>query len=250
MAASGNLVYVPFVNLCFDATATGIKSANFNGGTGGLAAIDSATGKIVWQHNLPSPAYGAATVANDVVFTATLAGKIYAYDTKTGKALWTTTGPAGINSFPAVTKSMLIIGAGATSKIKNPKNEIVAYSLNASGAAKTQSTPKAPPAPPSTGSGAKATPAAPSKGTTVQVKGGEFFFRLSAKSAKAGPVTFLFQNIGHVEHDFSIDGKTTPLIQPGQTAKLAVTLKKGSYPYLCTVPGHAEAGMKGTFTVG
>jgi uncharacterized cupredoxin-like copper-binding protein len=39
------------------------------------------------------------------------------------------------------------------------------------------------------------------------------------------------------------------LIQPGQTTKLAVTLKKGSYPYLCTVPGHAEAGMKGTFTV-
>jgi uncharacterized cupredoxin-like copper-binding protein len=28
-----------------------------------------------------------------------------------------------------------------------------------------------------------------------------------------------------------------------------VTLKTGNYPYLCTVPGHAEAGMKGTFTV-
>jgi uncharacterized cupredoxin-like copper-binding protein len=25
--------------------------------------------------------------------------------------------------------------------------------------------------------------------------------------------------------------------------------KKGKYPYLCTVPGHAEAGMKGVFTV-
>ena len=25
--------------------------------------------------------------------------------------------------------------------------------------------------------------------------------------------------------------------------------KAGSYPYLCTVPGHAAAGMKGTFTV-
>ncbi len=42
----------------------------------------------------------------------------------------------------------------------------------------------------------------------------------------------------------------TPLIQPGQTTKLAVTFAKaGSYSYLCTVPGHAEAGMKGTFTV-
>ena len=87
--------------------------------------------------------------------------------------------------------------------------------------------------------------------TTVQVKGGEFFFRLSTKSvAKPGTVTFVFKNIGHVLHDFKINGKKTPLIQPGKTAKLVVTFKKkAKYPYLCTVPGHAEAGMKGVFTV-
>ena len=87
--------------------------------------------------------------------------------------------------------------------------------------------------------------------TTVQVKGGEFFFRLSTKSvAKPGTVTFVFKNIGHVLHDFKINGKKTALIQPGKTAKLVVTFKKkAKYPYLCTVPGHAEAGMKGVFTV-
>jgi uncharacterized cupredoxin-like copper-binding protein len=87
--------------------------------------------------------------------------------------------------------------------------------------------------------------------TTVQVKGGEFFFRLSTKSiAKPGKVTFVFKNTGHVAHDFNINGKKTPLIQPGKTARLIVTFKKkGKYPYLCTVPGHAAAGMKGTFTV-
>jgi nitrite reductase (NO-forming) len=87
--------------------------------------------------------------------------------------------------------------------------------------------------------------------TTVQVKGGEFFFKLSTKSvAKPGAVTFVFKNIGHVLHDFKINGKHTPLIQPGKTAKLVVTFKKkAKYPYLCTVPGHAEAGMKGVFTV-
>lgn len=87
--------------------------------------------------------------------------------------------------------------------------------------------------------------------TTVQVKGGEFFFMLSAKSAaKPGKVTFSFKNIGHVLHDFKINGKKTPLIQPGKTAKLVVDFKKkGTYPYLCTVPGHAEAGMKGVFKV-
>jgi uncharacterized cupredoxin-like copper-binding protein len=85
--------------------------------------------------------------------------------------------------------------------------------------------------------------------TTIQVKGGEFFFRLSSKTAKRGKVTFVFKNIGHLSHDFKIDGKKTPLISPGKTAKLVVTLKKGRYPYLCTVPGHAAAGMKGIVTV-
>jgi uncharacterized cupredoxin-like copper-binding protein len=87
--------------------------------------------------------------------------------------------------------------------------------------------------------------------TTLQVKGGEFFLRLSTKSIpKPAKVTFIFKNVGHVAHDFSIDGKTTPIIQPGATAKLLVTFKKtGTYPYLCTVPGHAAAGMKGAFTV-
>jgi uncharacterized cupredoxin-like copper-binding protein len=87
--------------------------------------------------------------------------------------------------------------------------------------------------------------------TTIQVNGGEFFFRLSTKSTlKPAKVTFVFKNVGHVAHDFTINGKTTPLIQPGKTAKLLVTFKKtGKYPYLCTVPGHAAAGMKGVFTV-
>jgi uncharacterized cupredoxin-like copper-binding protein len=86
---------------------------------------------------------------------------------------------------------------------------------------------------------------------TVQVKGGEFFFRLSTKSiAKPGKVTFVFKNIGHVLHDFKINGKKTPLTRPGKTAKLVVTFKKkGKYRYLCTVPGHAAAGMRGVFTV-
>ena len=86
---------------------------------------------------------------------------------------------------------------------------------------------------------------------TIQVKGGEFFFRLSTKSiAKPGKVTYVFKNIGHVQHDFKINGKRTPLTSPGKTARLVVTFKKkGKFRYLCTVPGHAEAGMKGTFTV-
>jgi uncharacterized cupredoxin-like copper-binding protein len=86
--------------------------------------------------------------------------------------------------------------------------------------------------------------------TTIQVKGGEFFFKLSKKSiAKPGKVAFVFKNAGHLSHDFQINGKHTPLLKPGKTATLAVTLKKGKFTYMCTVPGHAAAGMKGVFTV-
>jgi uncharacterized cupredoxin-like copper-binding protein len=40
------------------------------------------------------------------------------------------------------------------------------------------------------------------------------------------------------------------VLQPGKKASLAVTFAKaGKFPYLCTGPGHAKLGMKGTFTV-
>ena len=74
--------------------------------------------------------------------------------------------------------------------------------------------------------------------TTIQVKGGEFFLRLSTKSiAKPGKVTFVFKNVGHVGHDFKINRKVTPRIAPGKTAKLVVTFsKKGKYPFLSPCP--------------
>ena len=87
--------------------------------------------------------------------------------------------------------------------------------------------------------------------TTVSVKAGEMYFKLSTKTlAKPGKVTFVVTNAGHLVHDFKIHGKTTPMVQPGKTVRLVVTFAKtGRYPYSCTVPGHAAAGMKGTFTV-
>lgn len=73
-------------------------------------------------------------------------------------------------------------------------------------------------------------------------------FKLSKTSAPAGKVIFKVKNGGHLSHDFKIAGKKTALLSGGKSATLTVTLKKGkSYPYLCTVPGHAAAGMKGVF---
>jgi uncharacterized cupredoxin-like copper-binding protein len=87
--------------------------------------------------------------------------------------------------------------------------------------------------------------------TTVSVKAGEMYFTLSTTMlAKPGRVTFAVTNAGSLPHDFTIAGKTTPMLQPGMTARLVVIFaEQGSYPYESTVPGHVAAGMKGTFTI-
>jgi uncharacterized cupredoxin-like copper-binding protein len=77
----------------------------------------------------------------------------------------------------------------------------------------------------------------------------EFKFKLSKASVPHGAVTFTVVNKGKISHDFKIGGKKTPLLKPGKSAKLSVTLKAGKAPYLCTVPGHAKLGMKGTLRV-
>ena len=85
--------------------------------------------------------------------------------------------------------------------------------------------------------------------TAVTVTATEFKFTLSKSSVPHGNVVFTVVNTGKIAHDFSISGSTTPLISPGESTKITTTLKAGELLYLCTVPGHAGAGMKGTLTV-
>lgn len=85
--------------------------------------------------------------------------------------------------------------------------------------------------------------------TAVTVTATEFHFKLSKTSVPHGSVTFTLVNKGKLAHDFKIGGKKTALVKPGKSAKLTVTLKAGKAAYLCTVAGHAAAGMKGKLTV-
>ena len=85
--------------------------------------------------------------------------------------------------------------------------------------------------------------------TAVAVTASEFRFTLSKTSVPHGDVVFTVVNRGKVAHNFWIDGKATPLVSPGRSARLRVTLGRGTFTYVCTVPGHAAAGMKGSLTV-
>ncbi len=100
--------------------------------------------------------------------------------------------------------------------------------------------------------------------TVVNVAAGKsgFSFTLSKSTVPHGAITFKVKNVGGFPHSFKVcssptggsanscAGKGTPTIAPGGSATLTVTLaKKGSYEYLCTVPGHAANGMKGILKV-
>jgi alcohol dehydrogenase (cytochrome c) len=136
MAFAGGRLFVPWLDLGIRAGASGPASSingsagAFKNGRGGLTAIDAATGAVAWQHTLPSMDFGAATVANDVVFTSDYAGTLYALDTRTGKTLWSQKTPAAINSFPAVDDDTLLVGSATAGFTKNPKFQLIAYSLS------------------------------------------------------------------------------------------------------------------------
>ena len=89
--------------------------------------------------------------------------------------------------------------------------------------------------------------------TTVAVTAGkpsELKFTLSKKTILKGTGVFKVTNKGAISHDFKIAGKKTPSLTAGKVATLRVIFTKaGKYPYLCTLPGHAAAGMKGVLVV-
>jgi len=103
---------------------------------------------------------------------------------------------------------------------------------------------------PNYGTAAPAQAAATGASTTaVAVTAREFNFTLSKTSVPDGEIVFTVVNRGKLAHNFWIGGKATPLVRPGQSATLRVTLDRGTFTYICTVPGHAAAGMKGSLTV-
>jgi uncharacterized cupredoxin-like copper-binding protein len=96
--------------------------------------------------------------------------------------------------------------------------------------------------------------AAPKKAkvTNITIAASEFKYVFSKRSIPAaGTVIFTVKNTGKISHNFAILGKITPNLLPGKSAKLVVKFtKKGRYPYICTILGHAGAGMRGVFSVG
>jgi outer membrane protein assembly factor BamB/cytochrome c553 len=144
MASDGTTLYVPINNLAGTVRKQVEGLGNPATGTGEVVALDVATGRVRWDHRLPSSAYGAAAVTNDLVFTTTFDGMVYALNKQTGAVAWSRRLPAGTNA-PVAIDDDTIITAGSFPSGANQRPEIVAYRLGATGAAPTPTTSTQPP---------------------------------------------------------------------------------------------------------
>ena len=97
-------------------------------------------------------------------------------------------------------------------------------------------------------------PAAGTQQVTVTV-GSAMQFAPASIVVRAGqPIELTLRNGGAIPHDVTLaEGASRPVkieAQGGQTARGTFTIDSpGTYAFVCSVPGHAAAGMRGTITV-
>jgi outer membrane protein assembly factor BamB len=110
MAYADGKVFVPVVNLgtSYDPTVDQVAFVNPNTGTGELVALDASDGSVAWSVSYPAIDIGAATVVNDLVFTATFDGEILAHRIADGAEVWRYSSGEPINSWPAVAGNTIL----------------------------------------------------------------------------------------------------------------------------------------------
>jgi plastocyanin len=79
------------------------------------------------------------------------------------------------------------------------------------------------------------------------------FVKMSA-TAPAGPVVIRSMNPQSIGRDISLKGnggnKVGNIVSNGGVSMITIAdLKPGIYTFYCSLPGHEQAGMKGTLTV-
>jgi alcohol dehydrogenase (cytochrome c) len=101
--------------------------------TGNVTAVDYNTGKIKWQAKTPQPMIGGIlATAGGLVFTGEANGWFKAYDSKSGKVLWSFQAGAGVNAPPSSYmvggKQYVVVGAGGNVQIDSKRGDsIIAF---------------------------------------------------------------------------------------------------------------------------
>lgn len=141
---------------------------------------------------------------------------------------------------------------GFSSDEKNKRDQEIA---EAQSDADAQSDPAAP--------GADEAPNSTSADEVVKGPGGtvnltadmtDLAFDTTTLESKPGKVTIDLDNPSTIPHNIAIESTDGDILDESETVSASTTsssasLSPGTYTFLCTVPGHAEAGMQGTLTV-
>lgn len=83
---------------------------------------------------------------------------------------------------------------------------------------------------------------------------GALAFASTKATAPPGPLEILSPNPSPIQHNIAVEQTGGEIVEgnvvgTGGTSELQANLKPGKYEFLCTVPGHAEGGMRGELTV-
>jgi outer membrane protein assembly factor BamB len=136
MASADGVVYAPIVNIPTVFKTQTTFDLQIPKGTGEMVALNVSDGTVKWKRDFAQPAYGAATISNDLVFTTTFEGKVIALDRDTGSVVWEEQLPAGTNATIAIVGDTLVTAASFP-QTKDQKPVIIAYRLGATGGAMT-----------------------------------------------------------------------------------------------------------------
>ena len=117
LATNGSATFAAVNNLAVPMTVNGVAESSQGirrppsaKATGEMVAVNQDTGKIEWDDKLPSSPYGAAAVTNNVVFTTTYSGDLYAFNAATGAILLKTPLSAGSNAPVTIDGDYVIVG--------------------------------------------------------------------------------------------------------------------------------------------
>jgi len=105
LSVANNLLLVPVYELPTPYVGVGIDPAvgfDFSTATGVLVALNISDGSVVWEQKLATGPVAAATIANDVVFTAGLDGVILGFNIMDGTRVFKYQASAGINAQAAI----------------------------------------------------------------------------------------------------------------------------------------------------
>jgi outer membrane protein assembly factor BamB len=233
MAYANGVVYVPVVNKYGQYIgARGTGSESLADSTGELVAIEVATGKILWDNQFNSPNFGGATVVNDLVFSSTFDGKVYAFKADTGEQVWTYQATGPVNAWPSFAGDYMLLPVG----IASPFPAMIAFKLGANAPALAIL-----PLDQSTVSGPNITVSAMALNFTIVDKQGQpavagqghlhYYMDVDAPTTPGQPAippsgstwattantTFTFDNVAPGSHTFSVElvnNDHTPLVPP------------------------------------